>query len=172
MAEKTLFSSDEIAGRVAELGAEISSYFRNRPLTAVTVMTGGICFAADLIRQINLPLWVDYISASSYRGTQSCGEVCIKAKPELDCTGRHILLIDDIIDSGFTLNCLVEYFKKLDAAEVKSCVLLDKASARQKNGLCAADWTGFKVPDAFVVGYGLDCDEEFRNSADIRLMTD
>jgi len=157
-----------IARRVEELAGAIQrDYAGCGPVTMLVVLNGAMVFAADLMRLLDLPLAVDTLAAASYAGTRSTGELVFRAPPKLTVKGRNILLVDDILDSGFTLARLMEFLREAGAAAVKSCVLLDKTVARHPRGLKKADYTAFRIPDRFVVGYGLDADEAWRNLPDV-----
>ena len=157
-----------IARRVEELAGAIQrDYAGCGPVTMLVVLNGALVFAADLMRSLDLPLAVDTLAAASYDGMRSTGKLVFRALPKLAVKGRSILLVDDILDSGFTLARIVEYLRNEGAAAVKSCVLLDKNTARHPRGLAQADYTAFRIPDRFVVGYGLDADEAWRHLPDV-----
>ena len=158
---KVLIGRNRLKARVAEMGAEISAEYANRHLTVIAVSNGAILFVADLVRQIDLPMQLDSITAYSYSGTESIGEVRLFSNLKLDIAGRDVLLVDDILDTGRTLSRIVEFLNSLKPADVKTCVLLDKPSRRVVE--IEADYVGFEVPDVFVVGYGLDYNEYYRN---------
>lgn len=163
-----LIPRHELARRVEELAAEISSDLAGcGTVTMLVVLNGALVFAADLMRSLQLPLEIDTVAASSYDGLRSSGELTFRAPPKLAPAGRTVLLVDDILDSGFTLARLAEYLHAQGAATVKSCVLLEKETSRHPRGLEHADYTAFRVPDRFVVGYGLDAGEAWRNLPDI-----
>ena len=164
-----LLSCDEIAAGVSRLAAEISrDYHAKRPVL-IGVLKGSFIFLADLVRQMDLPLEVDFVAISSYgAGTESCGQVNMLQSPCLNLCGRHVLIVEDIIDTGLTTNFLLRYIHEQKAASVKLCALTDK-SLRRKVPV-TIDYLGFSVPDKFIVGYGIDCNEEFRNLPDIRYM--
>lgn len=160
--ENILMSEKEIAGCVSELAARITEDYRGKELTAVVILRGSLVFAADLIRRIELPLTVDFIQASSYgSGTESSGTLKITHPLSDNPAGRHLLLIEDIIDSGVTLFKLREYLKNSGALSVKTCALLSKPE-RRKIGI-EAEYTGRVIANRFVVGYGLDYDQKYRN---------
>lgn len=159
---KVLYSQEKIASRVREIAAEVTRFYEGKPLTVIIIASGGVFFGADLIREIKLPLWVDSIGAASYIDDRSCGRISIRSKLKLSCAGRHILLVDEILDTGLTLAELRHYVLGQGALSVRSAVIVTKDIARsQTNGL--ADWTGFVAPNRFLVGYGLDFREEYRN---------
>ena len=157
-----LIPEDEIRRRVGELGDEIARDYAGRPLTVVGVLTGALVFLADLIRRLDTPLKVGFVQASSYRGrATTAGELAISTDGLPDLNGRDVLLLDDILDTGKTLARLVGHFSVLGAASVRVAVLLRKVG-RQVMPL-EPEYVGFTIPDEFVVGYGLDYDDEYRN---------
>lgn len=160
--ENILMTEAEIDECVRRLAAQITADYREKALTAVVILRGSLVFAADLIRKIELPMTVDFIQASSYgAGTFSSGTLKITHGLEDDPTGKDLLLIEDIIDSGNTLLHLREYLKGSGAASVKVCTLLSKPERRTAD--IEADYTGKIIPNEFVVGYGLDYDQKYRN---------
>lgn len=157
-----LISAEEIRGRVADLAVDIRKEFQGRPFTVVGVLTGSLVFLADLIRQIDLPLQIGLINASSYRGTATTpGELTIQDELLPDIRGRHLLLLDDILDTGQTVTRLVDHLREKGAASVRTCVLLRKIG-RQRVPF-EPDYCGFAIPDRFVIGYGLDYNDEYRH---------
>ncbi|MBE6366767.1 MAG: hypoxanthine phosphoribosyltransferase [Lentisphaerae bacterium] len=156
-----LVSAESIRQRVAELGTELTEYYRDQPLTVICLLNGALPFAADLMRAIDLPLWYDSFAVSSYVSTKSTGELKIRSALKLPVKDRHILLVDDILDTGFTLHCIIRDFAQMGALSVKSCVLLNKKVDHKL--FAAPDWVGFEIDDEFVVGYGLDHNEKYRN---------
>ena len=159
---KTLISADEIQAAVAELAAAVEAEYRGKPLTIVGVLTGSLMLLADLVRRVDLPLRVGLIQASSYRGkATSPGDLELNASLTPDLTGRHVLLVDDIYDTGKTLAALVDRLSREQVASLKSAVLLWKGGRREVD--LVPDHHCFRIPDAFVVGYGLDYDDEYRN---------
>jgi len=159
---RPLISADEIQAAVARLAAEVEAEYRGKPLTIVGVLTGSLMLLADLVRRVDLPLRVGLIQASSYRGkATSPSDLELNASLTPDLTGRHVLLIDDIFDTGKTLATIVERLSRENVASLRSAVLLWK-EGRQEVDL-VPDHHCFKIPDAFVVGYGLDYDDEYRN---------
>jgi hypoxanthine phosphoribosyltransferase len=158
-----LIPAERIQARVAELARQIASDYQDRrPLTIVGVLTGSLMFLADLVRQLDLPLRIGLIQASSYRGAVT-SPGALQVSPELapDVRGRHVLLLDDILDTGQTLDHLVGHFRGLDCLSLRVAVLLRKQGRQQV--AVAPDYCGFDIPDAFVVGYGLDYNDEFRH---------
>jgi len=160
--EKILFSEEEIKARVKELGKEISNDLRDKELIVLTVLKGGAILSSDLVRELDFPVTLDYIAVSSYySGTQSTGNVQIKKDTDINVNGKTLLIIEDIVDSGNTLSHLVKLFKLRGATDVHVCTLLDKPARRVAQ--VDVRYVGFTVPDEFVVGYGLDYDQKYRN---------
>ena len=157
---EVLISEQRIRQRVAELAAEIKAHYRDQPITIVGVLTGCLMFLADLVRHLDLPVRLALIQASSYRGTQR-GELHVQADLVPDLRGRHVLLLDDILDTGRTLDHVVWHLRTLAPASLKIAVLLRKRG-RQEVDL-QADWCGFEIPNVFVIGYGLDYNDEYRH---------
>ena len=162
--ERVLYSEDEILKRVNELSAQISADYKDisKPLLTVGILNGAVIFYTDLVRRLQIPVHFDFMIASSYdANTHTSGKVNILKNLDNDPRGRDILLVEDIIDSGTTMNYLVNYFKDKGAASVKVASLLDKPSRRKID--VTVDYVGFEVPDEFIVGYGLDFAQHYRN---------
>jgi hypoxanthine phosphoribosyltransferase len=160
--ERVLFDEPTIRRRLDEIAAQISSDYENRELTVIAVLNGSLIFVADLLRRIPLPLKLDCLSVASYHGgTMSTGEVFFKQIVLPDVAGRHILILDDILDSGVTLAAIREKLMMERPLSVKICVFLRKLKARVRP--VEADYVGFNIGDEFVVGYGLDYMERYRN---------
>jgi hypoxanthine phosphoribosyltransferase len=160
---EVLLSEADIASKVAELGRRISDDYAGRNLTLVSVLKGSLPFMADLMRQISLPLRIDLMEVSSYGGTatESSGLVRIMKDLSASIADEDVLLVEDIIDTGLTLNYLVRYLRGKSPASLKICTLLDKPARRLVD--IPVDYVGFEIPDQFVVGYGLDYSERYRN---------
>ena len=159
--EKILITDEQLAKRIKILAREIERDFRGREMVVVSLLNGTILFLADLIRYLNVPLRMDCIGVSSYGlGTES-GELVFTKELRLDVRGRDVLLVDDILDTGRTLSRVLPKLKALKPRRIKTCVLLDKPSRRIEK--ITADYIGFTIPDFFVVGYGLDFAERYRN---------
>jgi len=159
---RVLIPEDEILKRVELVAGQIGRAYEGQPLTIVGVLTGCLVFLADLIRRLDLPLRIALVQASSYRGaTTKGGELHIQDDLLPDLKGRHILLIDDILDTGRTLKHMVDHLRNLGTASVRTAVLLRK-KGRQVVAI-EPDFVGFEIPNEFVVGYGLDYDDEYRN---------
>ncbi|OHE80275.1 MAG: hypoxanthine phosphoribosyltransferase [Verrucomicrobia bacterium RIFCSPLOWO2_12_FULL_64_8] len=157
-----IVSEAMIKRRVKRLGGEITAAYGDEEITVVAIINGALLFAADLLREIRRPIRLDCIRVSSYRNeTRSIGKPEIVHSLTLDIANRHVLLIDDILDTGKTLSVVVNLIKKLKPASVKTCVLLEKKGRREV--AFDADFVGFDIPDRFVVGYGLDFAERYRN---------
>lgn len=156
-----LIGEQEIQRRVRELGAQITRDFAGEELLVIAVLKGAILFLADLIRHIDLPLAVDFLAVSSYgAGTRSSGVVRILKDLDEPIEGRHVLIVEDIVDSGRTLDYLLRTLRQRRPATLHVCTLLDKRERREID--VPIDYVGFEVPDAFVVGYGLDYAELYR----------
>jgi len=159
--EKILITEEQLARRVKTLARKIEQDFRGHELVVVSLLNGTVLFIADLIRHLNLPLRLDFIGVSSYGlGTES-GDLVFTKELRLDVRGRDVLLVDDILDTGKTLSRVLPKLKALKPRRIKTCVLLDKPSRRVAK--IKADYVGFTIPDLFVIGYGLDFAERYRN---------
>ena len=160
---EVLLTEDQIQARVAELGARITADYAGSRLTLVSVLKGALPFMADLMRQIRVPLRIDLMEVSSYGGatTESSGLVRILKDLSTSIEGDDVLICEDIIDTGLTLNYLVRYLGGKKPASLRICTLLDKPARRLVE--IDVDYTGFTIPDQFVVGYGLDYGEHYRN---------
>jgi hypoxanthine phosphoribosyltransferase len=159
---KVLLSEEEIKARVQELGDQLYDQFKDKNPMFVGVLNGCFIFMADLVRAAQLKSEVEFIGLSSYKNaTKSSGVVQITRDLQRDITGRDIIVVEDILDSGNTLNFLTEYLKTKGASSVTIATLLDKPARREKP--ITADYAGFEVPDEFVVGYGLDYCQQYRN---------
>lgn len=156
---KCLLAADELAVRVSELGQELSTHYTNTPVTVLGVMTGGLVFCADLVRQLSIPLHLGVLHARSYSGTVS-GDLKIWSETLPPVVGRDVLIVDDIFDTGQTLRRVVDEVAALGAKSVRSIVLLQKDVPRTID--YTPDWIAFDIPDEFVVGYGLDFNGEYR----------
>jgi hypoxanthine phosphoribosyltransferase len=156
-----LITEERLRARVAELGQEITRDYAGRTLVIVAVLKGSFVFVADLVRAVKLPLEVDFIGISSYAGTSSSGVVQITQDLSRPISGEHVLLVEDVVDSGLTMSYLIENLSTRHPASVQVCALLEKP-ARAKVKVPIA-YRGFEIPDEFVVGYGLDVDGKYRN---------
>lgn len=160
--EKVLYSKEELAACVERLGKKISRDYAGKEIFAVGILKGAIVFFSDLVRAIDVPVQLDFMAASSYgTSTETSGTVKILKDLDFSVEGKHVLIIEDIIDSGLTLNYLLKNFKDRKPASVKLCALLDKPERRKAK--VKIDYCGYAVPDEFLVGYGLDYAEKYRN---------
>ena len=166
---RILLNETEIRARIATLGSQIARDYQNQPVTVLGVLTGCLVFLSDLIRELDLPLKVGLLQASSYRGaTTMPGELSWNADLIPDLAGRHVLLIDDIFDTGHTLQTIYEAIQSRDVASVRTCVLLWKTDRTVVP--LEPDYVGFEIPDEFVVGYGLDYNDHYRHLPHIAVM--
>ena len=159
--ESVLITADEIEENVADVGKKISEDYEGKNPIFVGVLKGCFIFMADLMRHVSIPCTMDFMSVSSYSGTSSTGAVKINKDLNQDIEGRHLILVEDILDSGVTLNYLKTYLQVRKPASVHIVTLMDKPAHRKAP--VYADYACFDVPDAFVVGYGLDYNERYRN---------
>lgn len=160
--EKVLISEEEIAVRCKELSEEISKDYENKKPLLICTLKGAVSFFSKLAEQITIPLEYDFVKAKSYEGTSSTGNVKFQYMPGTSLVGRHLIIVEDIIDTGRTLDAIVKEFSALNPASIELACLLDKPSMRKVETL-TPKYVGFKVPNEFVVGFGLDYDEEYRN---------
>ncbi len=164
---EVLLSKEQLAEKVKELGAQITRDYADKDTVFVGILKGCFVFMADLVRAVDLNrMQVNFMMVSSYgSGTRSSGNITIKKDLDIDLRGKHVLIVEDIIDSGNTLTYLKQYLANRQAESVKICTILDKPSRRETP--LVPDYCGFEIPDAFVVGYGLDYDEQFRELPDL-----
>jgi hypoxanthine phosphoribosyltransferase len=168
---KILISRDEIAEAVARLAREIKRDYQGKQPLLIGILKGSFVFMADLIRQLDLPLELEFIRLSSYGAArESSGKVRVVQGLKTLIKGRDVLVVEDIVDTGITTSFLLDYLKKKKPASLKLCALTDKPSRRRVP--VPIDYLGFPVPDKFIVGYGIDCDERFRNLPDIYALED
>ncbi len=166
-----LLDEQSIADEVARLGSQLTSRYQNHRLTVLGVLTGSVIFLADLVRQIRIPHRIGVIQASSYRGpTTRPGELTVNTELLPEIEGHDVLLVDDIFDTGHTLDALVKHVQALGALSVETAVLLSKQGRSEVD--LQPDYLCFRIPDVFVVGYGLDYDDEFRYLPHVAAMDD
>ncbi len=159
---KVLYSEEQLKAKCAEMGAQITRDYQGKNLLLVTVLKGAVVYMADLMRCIDLPCAIDFMVVSSYgSGTKTSGVVKIVKDLDQDLSGKDILIVEDILDSGMTLNYLKGLLQSRNPASIRIATLLDKPDRRMVD--LKADYVGYQVPDEFVVGYGLDYDEKYRN---------
>jgi len=159
--KEILITDEQLAKRIHTMAKRIERDFRGREMVVVSLLNGTVMFLADLIRHLNLPLRLDFIGVSSYGAGTESGELVFTKELRLDVRGRDVLLVDDILDTGKTLSKVIPKLRALKPRRIKVCVLLDKPSRRVEN--VKANYIGFEIPDVFVVGYGLDFAERYRN---------
>ena len=158
---KTLISEEEINKRVKEIAEEIDKEYEGKEITLICILKGSVFFTVELAKRINSDVKLEFIRVSSYgEGTESSGEIKMKLDLKDSIQGKDVIVIEDIIDTGRTLSYLIEYLKMKKPNSIKLCALLDKPDRRVID--VKVDYTGFKIPDKFVVGYGLDWDEKYR----------
>jgi len=166
MSRKILFPRAAIQKRVQELGGQISGDYAGRELVVIGILKGAFIFMADLIREIRIPCNIDFIRVASYdASSESSGKVVMTKDIETSIKGRDILIVEDIVDTGFTLQYLVKWLKERNPNSLKICVFLDKRKRRKVS--FEADYVGFTIDDGFVVGYGLDFNEQYRFFPDV-----
>ena len=160
--EKVYFSQDDLQKKIMELGNRISEEYAGKEIFAVGILKGAVVFFSDLVRAINLPVQLDFMIASSYgNSSETSGTVKILKDLDYDIEGKHVLIVEDIIDSGLTMNYLMKILQERKPASLKLCALLSKPSRRRVD--VKIDYCGWEVPDAFLVGFGLDYAEKYRN---------
>lgn len=161
--EEILITEEDLQRRVKELGAEISQDYAGKQILAICILRGGVMFLTDLIRHIDPPVAIDFMGVSSYGigSRESQGEVRIKLDLSTSIVGQHVLIVEDIIDSGHTLSAVIEMLQTRNPASLEVCTLLNKFSRREVD--VPIKYCGFDIPDKFVFGYGLDMDEYYRN---------
>ena len=160
--QEVLFSEEVLSQRIAELGAELTEEYKGKSLVVIGILKGSNIFTSDLVRKIDLPLRMEFMAVSSYgNATESTGVVKILKDLDREIEDEHVLIVEDIIDSGLTLKYLKEILLARQPKSVKICTLLDKPARRKEN--ITADYIGFEVPDEFIVGYGIDYAERYRN---------
>lgn len=160
--EKVLISEEQLKARIREMAEQINEDYKGKTVTVVTVLKGGVMFSVDLMRALDVPVEIDFMSASSY-GASSKSSGTVKIEKDLDSSieGKHVLLVEDIIDSGRTLKSLAELLRERGPASLEICTILDKPSRRVVD--VDVKYIGFEIPDEFVVGYGLDYAQKHRN---------
>ena len=156
-----LFDEEKIQRRILELAGEIDDYYNGEEIIVISVLKGAVFFTVDLVKKMKTQIILDLIQVSSYQGTESTGNVIMKKDLSIDIKNKKVLIVEDIIDTGYTLKYLKEYLESLNPKEVKIAVLLDKTERRKAN--IGVDFTGFVIPNKFVVGYGFDIDDRYRN---------
>jgi len=161
--QRILITEEQIKARIAEMGKEISEEYRDKDPVVLGVLKGVVVFYADMVRHITVPCQMDFMCLSSYQGTKSSGNMIVKQDMSVDVKGRHVLVLEDIYDTGGSLNYTYQHLMSKQPASVKICTLLDKPERRRPGITLKPDWVGFTIPNEFVVGYGLDFNEHYRN---------
>ena len=161
--KEILLTEEQIKAKVAERGKILAEEYRDKNPVVVGVLKGVVIFYADMIRAMGIPCQMDFMCVSSYQGTQSSGRTQISKDLSCDISGRHVLILEDSFDTGNSLEFITNHLKNKGAASLKICTLLDKPERRKPGVKVQCDWTGFVIPNEFVVGYGLDYDEKYRN---------
>ena len=168
--QEILISEEQIKARIEELGRILSEEYKDKDPVVVGVLKGVVVFYADMIRQIKVPCQMDFMWISSYAGTESTGKMTVKRDLSADIKGRHVLILEDIFDTGHSLDYTYKHLLTKEPASIKICTLLDKPSRRDPAVTLKADYVGFEIPPAFVVGYGLDYNEYYRNLPYVGIM--
>ena len=161
--KEVLLTKEQIDAKVQELGAILAEEYKDKNPVVVGVLKGVVIFYADLIRAMNVPCQMDFMCVSSYQGTNSTGRTMISKDLSCDINGRHVLILEDIFDTGNSLEFICNHLKNKEPASLKICTLLDKPERRKPDVQVKCDWVGYTIPNEFVVGYGLDFNEHYRN---------
>ena len=161
--QKVLLSEEEIQAKVQELAAKLSEEYADKDPVFVGVLKGVVLFFGDMVKRINIPCEIDFMCISSYGGTTSTGNVVVKKDLSADIKGRHVVILEDIYDTGHSLDFTYKYLLAKEPASLKICTLLDKPERRKPGITLQPEYVGFTIPNEFVVGYGLDYNEHFRN---------
>ena len=161
--QKVLLSEEQIQAKVLELAAQLSEEYADKDPVFVGVLKGVVIFFADMVRRISVPCEIDFMCISSYGGTHSTGNVIVKKDVSVDLKGRHVVILEDIYDTGTSLDFTYKHLMSKEPASLKICTLLDKPERRKPGITLIPDYVGFTIPNEFVVGYGLDFDEHYRN---------
>jgi len=161
--QKVLLSEEQIQAKVQELAAQLSEEYAGKDPVFVGVLKGVVLFFADMVKRINIPCEIDFMCISSYGGTNSTGNVVVKKDLSADIKGRHVVILEDIYDTGHSLDFTYKYLMTKEPASLKICTLLDKPARRKPGITLKPEYVGFTIPNEFVVGYGLDFNEHFRN---------
>lgn len=161
--ERILLTEEQIKNRIREMGEELTREYADKDPVIVGVLKGVVVFYADMIREIKVQSQMDFMWISSYQGTNSTGNMLVRKDVTADIKGRHVLILEDIYDTGISLSFTVEHLLKKEPASLKICTLLDKPERRKPGITLVPDYVGFTIPNEFVVGYGLDYNEHYRN---------
>ena len=161
--QQVLVTEEQLRNRIKELGEQLSAEYAGKDPIFVGVLKGVVIFYSDMVRQITVPCQFDFIWISSYSGTNSTGNMVVKRDVSADIKGRHVVILEDIFDTGNSLDFTYRHLLSKEPASLKVCTLLDKPARRKPGITLQADYTGFVIPNEFVVGYGLDYNERYRN---------
>ena len=161
--QKVLLSEEQIQAKVAEMAAVLSEEYADKDPVFVGVLKGVVIFFADMVRKVSIPCEIDFMCLSSYGGTNSSGNVVVKKDLSVDIKGRHVVILEDIYDTGRSLDFTYKYLLSKEPASLKICTLLDKPERRVEGITLKPEYVGFTIPNEFVVGYGLDFNEHYRN---------
>ena len=161
--QEVLVTEEQLQKRIEELGRELTQQYKDKNPVIVGVLQGGVVFFADMVRRIQVPCQFDFMWISSYEGTESTGQMVVKKDISTDIRGRHVLILEDIFDTGNSLQFVRDYLLAKGPASLKICTLLDKPERRNPQVTVQPEYVGFTIPNAFAVGYGLDYNERYRN---------
>ncbi len=161
--QEVLISSEQIQAKVQELAAQLNRDYEGKNPVFVGVLKGVVMFFADVVKNVTIPCQIDFMWISSYAGTNSSGNMVVKRDVSADLKGRHVVILEDIFDTGRSLDFTYKHLLSKEPASLRVCTLLDKPSRRDPKVTMKADFVGFEIPNEFVVGYGLDYNEQFRN---------
>lgn len=159
--ERVLISEEQIKTRIAQMAKELEAEYKDKNPLFVGLLKGVVVFFSDMFRAVQIPCELDFMVVSSYAGTDTTGVINVRKDLDADIQGRHVVILEDIIDSGLTLSYTLDYLRSREPASIKICTLLDKPARRRAD--LTADYIGFTIPDEFVVGYGMDFNEQYRN---------
>lgn len=168
---EVLITKEKLKKRVKEIAAEITNDYLGEKITMICILKGSIYFFADLSRQINLDVNLEFMRVASYEGEESTGDIDLKLDLDEPITGKNVIVVEDIIDTGKTLSYLLEHLKSQNPKSLKLCTLLDKKERRKVQAV-HVDYVGFTIPNYFVIGYGLDLDQKYRNLPEINHIID
>lgn len=161
--QRILLTEEQIQNKIQELGEILTEEYKDKDPVIVGVLKGVVVFYADMIRKIKVPCQMDFMWISSYSGTNSTGQMQVRRDVSCDIKGRHVLILEDIFDTGNSLDFTYKHLMSKEPASLKICTLLDKPERRKPGITLVPDYVGFTIPNEFVVGYGLDCNEQYRN---------
>lgn len=161
--DRIIIEEAELQARISQMATQISNEYKGKTPLFVGVLKGVVMFFGDFVKRVTIPCQIDFMCISSYEGTSTTGNVCVKKDISCDIKGRDVIILEDIFDTGSSLDFVYNYLLSKEPASLKICTLLDKPDRRKPNITLQADYTGFVIPNEFVVGYGLDYNEYYRN---------